>query len=241
MRKDVEGKYRAEGTFEGFHKNGKKKSELTYKDGELEGLVTRWYENGQKESEVTYRGGKQEGLQTLWDENGKKKREGIFKGGKWVGLTDWYPSGQKRAQSALKDGKLDGLTTLWDERGNKTEVIYKEGKPVLGAEATSLAATAKPVELTREGLASFVGARRGRIGACYQRELVRNPSLAGRVVARFTITTKGLAGEVGIEEDTMGNDAVGECIKSVIRGWVFPFKPSEDTPVAYPFVFSPAK
>ena len=50
----------------------------------------------------------------------------------------------------------------------------------------------------------------------------------------------GRASEIGIEEDTMGNEAVGSCIKSIIRGWVFPFKPEDDVPVAYPFVFSPA-
>ena len=37
----------------------------------------------------------------------------------------------------------------------------------------------------------------------------------------------------------MGNDAVGNCIRTYVRGWVFPFKPEEEVTVAYPFVFSP--
>ena len=36
------------------------------------------------------------------------------------------------------------------------------------------------------------------------------------------------------------NEAVASCIRTVVRTWVFPFKPKSDVPVAYPFVFSPA-
>jgi hypothetical protein len=50
----------------------------------------------------------------------------------------------------------------------------------------------------------------------------------------------GRPGDIEIEENTLGNDAVGSCIRTVVRGWVFPFKPDEEVPVAYPFLFSPA-
>ena len=41
-----------------IYKNGQKRTEETYKDGELNGLFTYWYENGQKKSERTYKNGK---------------------------------------------------------------------------------------------------------------------------------------------------------------------------------------
>ncbi len=95
-------------------------------------------------------------------------------------------------------------------------------------------------DVDREKLTSFVRARKGAIQQCYERELKRNQTLRGKIVVRFTITTQGRASEIDIEENTLNNEAVSSCIKTVIRGWVFPFKPPSEVPVAYPFVFAPS-
>ncbi len=95
-------------------------------------------------------------------------------------------------------------------------------------------------DVDREALNRYVKARKAAIVACYEKELKRNPSMKGKVVVRFSISTSGRATEIEIEENSLGNDAVGACIKSIIRTWVFPFKPDSDVPVAFPFVFSPA-
>lgn len=78
------------------------------------------------------------------------------------------------------------------------------------------------------------------ITGCYERELKRNPTLKGRVVVRFTITSAGRASGVEIEENSLGDDAVGACIRTIVRTWAFPFKPDDEVTVSYPFVFSPA-
>ncbi|MDB9881818.1 hypothetical protein N8368_00690 [Bacteroidia bacterium] len=49
-----------------YYKNGEKKSEENYVNGQQEGVQTSWYETGQKQSEFHYKNGEQEGLQTLW-------------------------------------------------------------------------------------------------------------------------------------------------------------------------------
>lgn len=94
-------------------------------------------------------------------------------------------------------------------------------------------------DVDRNALARYVKARLKAIQSCYERELKRNPSLHGRVLVRFSITRSGRPGSIDIEENSV-NEAVGSCIRTVIRGWVFPFKPADDVAVAYPFVFSPA-
>lgn len=95
-------------------------------------------------------------------------------------------------------------------------------------------------DVDREKLAAYVRSRKGAIQQCYEKELKRNPSLKGKVVVRFNITPQGRTSDIDIEENTLGNEAVGSCIKTTIRGWVFPFKPDSEVPVAYPFVFAPA-
>ena len=94
------------------------------------------------------------------------------------------------------------------------------------------------MEVDARALATFVRGRSDAIRACYELELKRDSSLKGTVVVRFTITPGGQTSEVEIESDTMGDKAVAGCLTSLVRGWVFPFKPAEDTAVAYPFVFS---
>lgn len=90
----------------------------------------------------------------------------------------------------------------------------------------------------RQKLVGFVGARKAALRACYERELKRDPSLQGRVVVRFTITTRGDASDIDIEENTVGTDAVAACLRSVVRGWRLPFQPRDDVPVVFPFVFA---
>ncbi len=105
-------------------------------------------------------------------------------------------------------------------------------------------ADAKPVlegkSIDREALARYVRSRKAAIQGCYEKELRRFPTLKGKVFVHFVITQLGRASEIAIEEDTMGNEAVASCVTSIIRGWVFPFKPDVDVPVGYPFAFSPA-
>ena len=52
--------------------------------------------------------------------------------------------------------------------------------------------------------------RKGAIQQCYEKELKRNPSLKGKVVVRFSITPAGRTTDIDIEENTLGNEAVGQ-------------------------------
>jgi outer membrane biosynthesis protein TonB len=95
-------------------------------------------------------------------------------------------------------------------------------------------------DVDREALARYVKQRLKAIQNCYEKELKRNPSLKGKVVVRFSITPSGRSGDIEVEENTLGNEGVASCIRTVIRGWIFPFKPTDNVAVAYPFLFSPA-
>ena len=117
--------------------------------------------------------------------------------------------------------------------GEKTQANVRGGVSMQAPEVDS-------ADVDREKLAAYVRSRKGAIQQCYEKELKRNPSLKGKIVVRFSITPAGRTSDIDIEENTLGNEAVASCIKTTIRGWVFPFKPPSDVPVAYPFVFAPA-
>ena len=108
----------------------------TFKDGELDGLVTEWYRNGQKKSEETYKDGKEiEGTEWHYYENGQKKEEVTYridksrKGTDYALFTGWHENGQKRYEGTEKNNNYDGLWTYWYENGQKSsEGIYKDGE-----------------------------------------------------------------------------------------------------------------
>ena len=53
----------------GHYPNGKKRVEVTLKDGKEDGLYTSWYENGKRKWEITYKDGKF--ISSIhWDEYG---------------------------------------------------------------------------------------------------------------------------------------------------------------------------
>ena len=49
------------------------------RNGEVDGVVTGWHKNGQKGSEGTYKGGYPEGMWTRWYENGRKSQKAHIK------------------------------------------------------------------------------------------------------------------------------------------------------------------
>jgi hypothetical protein len=136
-------------------------------------------------------------------------------------------------------GKVAGIGDLGTSGGGKVNLGTKGDVAVRGTVKDS-APVLDDSSVNPEELARYVRQRKSAIQSCYEKELKRNPTLKGRIVVRFVISSQGRAGEIEIEENTLGNEAVGACIRNVVRLWVFPFKPQDGVAVAYPFVFSPA-
>ncbi|HLL54688.1 MAG TPA: AgmX/PglI C-terminal domain-containing protein [Myxococcaceae bacterium] len=157
-------------------------------------------------------------------------------GGVGVATADAVAGGGPRGGGS---GNVAGIGDLGTSGGGNVNLGGKTDVKVSGT-VKDATPDVESADVDRDALARYVRARLKAITSCYEKELKRNPSLKGKVVVRFSITTSGRAGDIDIEENTVGSEAVGACIKTVIRGWVFPFKPEDDVPVAYPFVFSPA-
>jgi outer membrane biosynthesis protein TonB len=86
-----------------------------------------------------------------------------------------------------------------------------------------------------------VRSRLGAIKACYERALKRNPTLSGKIVIHWTITAAGTVSGVDVENDTMGDNEVASCIKSLIVRWRFPAPSGGSVEVSFPFVFQAAQ
>jgi hypothetical protein len=78
-----------------------------------------------------------------------------------------------------------------------------------------------------------------QIRHCYQRELTRDPSLAGKVTVNFVIARDGTVSKASTKSSTMNNRVVEGCINGRFMRFQFPPpKGGGIVLVSYPFIFS---
>ena len=80
-----------------------------------------------------------------------------------------------------------------------------------------------------------------RIKFCYQKELVKNPKLFGKITIRFIIGKDGRVSMAKVQSSTMHNKIVENCVVRVFYQMAFP-KPRGGgiVIVTYPFIFKAA-
>jgi len=73
---------------------------------------------------------------------------------------------------------------------------------------------------------------------CYQRSLVRDPSIAGEIVVKFVVEADGSVSSATAEEATLPDEVV-DCILGVFDQMVFPEPTNGGIVIStYPFVFT---
>lgn len=95
--------------------------------------------------------------------------------------------------------------------------------------------------LDKDVIAKIIRSHQNEIKYCYETELNKNPSLAGKVAVAFTIDPAGAVAEANVTETTLNSSAAENCMLSRIRRWKFPEpKGGGVVAVTYPWLFSPA-
>jgi TonB family protein len=95
--------------------------------------------------------------------------------------------------------------------------------------------------LDKDVIAKVIRRHQGEIKYCYESELNKDPSLAGKVAVAFTIDPTGAVSDANVSETTLNNSKAEQCMISRIRRWKFPEpKGGGVVSVTYPWLFSPA-
>lgn len=92
--------------------------------------------------------------------------------------------------------------------------------------------------LSREAIARVVRRHLKQIQYCYEKSLMLNPKLAGKVIMEWTINTSGKVTVVKTKRNTMASPAVAMCISANIKKWKFPKPKGGIVVVSYPFIFN---
>jgi hypothetical protein len=119
------------GYFASWFKNGKPRSMLTFKNGEVLGHATTFYENGNVGSRGILKGNIRDGAWNIWNQDGTKARAGSYK----LGIEDgvwkfWYANGNLAAKGAYKEGLQTGTWEFFKPQGDVRRVVkFAEGLP----------------------------------------------------------------------------------------------------------------
>lgn len=109
------------------------------------------------------------------------------------------------------------------------------GGTVMRASARSVAVQGS---IDREAVARVVNSHLQEVRACYERALLREPGLAGKVVLEWTIATNGKVVTAKTKSSTLKHASVESCILASLKGWSFPPARGGQVIVSYPFLFN---
>lgn len=95
--------------------------------------------------------------------------------------------------------------------------------------------------LDKEIIRRIINQHRSRFKYCYERELIKRPTLQGKIHVWFQIEGTGRVHKSRISRTTMNNDRVEECLSRRVRLLRFPSpKGGGVVHVNYPFIFRPS-
>jgi hypothetical protein len=91
--------------------------------------------------------------------------------------------------------------------------------------------------LSKDQIHRVVRAHAAAIRYCFEKELQRQPSLAGKIELYWLIKPSGAVDRIKIASSTMGSKAVEGCMERQVRNWQFPRSDSDTIVQSYPFFF----
>lgn len=110
----------------------------------------------------------------------------------------------------------EGLGTGTGKRGVVGGVV---GKPML----SSVTASGRTEGLSRDQVLKALQAYLGKIQSCYERSLLSDPNLSGRIEFEWNISKAGSVGNVDIKKNSVaGGEQLGDCVSGVIKSIKFP-------------------
>ena len=91
----------------------------------------------------------------------------------------------------------------------------------------------------RGAIESVIARHRNQIRYCYQRELTKNPSLAGKMTMKFVIAKDGNVSSAKVKTSSLGNQAVESCVSGRFMRMQFPQPQGGGIAIVnYPFSFT---
>ena len=117
--------------------------------------------------------------------------------------------------------------------------IERDEKPVPGSPAPALNREQASSNIDSAGVTKVINVSRAAIKRCYDKALMSNPQLKGKLSVKIVINQQGRVDSAEIVDDSLHDAEVSKCVRGVISRLRFP-KPADGTAtVTFPFAFDP--
>ncbi len=92
--------------------------------------------------------------------------------------------------------------------------------------------------LTKEEVARVIHSHMNEIRYCYESAILKDPTIAGKLLVDFKINSSGIVPNAGVAESSLHDLQVTQCLLGKLKSWKFP-QPRGGVVVAvsYPFIF----
>ena len=113
------------------------------------------------------------------------------------------------------------------------------GKGAIGGTVGRASVRAIGVQGTidKEAVAKVINSHLAEVSACYERALLREPGLAGKIVLEWNISTSGTVTTAKTKSSTMKSSAVEACILTSLKTWKFPPAKGAGVVISYHLFF----
>lgn len=88
------------------------------------------------------------------------------------------------------------------------------------------------------GVMKVIRASNAAIKRCYDKALITNPSLQGKISVKIVVNMEGRVGSVTLSEDTLKDAEVAKCVQGVIGRLRFPKPEGGPATIVYPYSFT---
>ncbi len=92
--------------------------------------------------------------------------------------------------------------------------------------------------IDREAVAKVINSHLNEVSACYERALLKEPGLAGKIILEWNISIAGAVTTAKTKSSTMMSSAVEGCILNALKLWKFPPAKGAGVIISYPFMFN---
>ena len=150
----------------------------------------------------------------------------------------------KAKPAAEKSGKAKNTESAAAKPAPKAQPaekkpVEREEKPLPGSPAPALNREPDGSNIDSAGVTKVINVSRAAIKRCYDKALMSNPLLKGKLSVKIVINQQGRVNRTEIVEDSLHDAEVSKCVKGVIGRLRFP-KPADGTAtVTFPFAFDP--
>ena len=154
-----------------------------------------------------------------------------------AGAIGRLPGGEVNIARSGGGGAISTLSS--EEVSDKTLTdLGKARKGAVRGKVTRMASAAKVRgSLSREQISRVVNENIHEIQGCYERRLMSDNTLGGRIVFDWTVTAQGSVSQVRVRSSTVSDSKVADCISGLIKAWRFEKPAGGEVIVTFPFLF----